>query len=548
MNKFARNPAIVQIFDTTNRDGEQATTGARYGARSKLTISRALARAGVDRIEAGFPVSSQADFHAVQLIAREVRGPMIFGLTKTNPDEIKRTYEAVQDAEYPGIHVFSVMFDPHSLEAYGTTMERVVEESVKGVAYARELLGSRGQIEFSFQNATNSPLDWIVNGYLKMIEAGADVINVPDTVGYTHPDEITTIFAELRRAIPQYVLLSAHCHDDLGNATANSIAAVRAGADIVECTINGIGERAGNAALEEIVMNIIVRKGLLNGRTVRFDTTSLNELSRLVRDHYGMEVQQNKAIVGANAFRHRSGVHQDGMVKGRVYEIMQPAQVGWTGEGFDLTARSGYAGVAQRSGRLGYDTSGLRGLKAQIMLPFKQIADEKGSVGDTDLVWLMDSVFQNGRQRYSLEDMSIRKAEGSDNYHVSVKLVDGSQAPSGSITVSGAVAGKSGNGANGSEEHHGAVEALYSTIDKMVGKGDGWHLISYSPVNIGTGSNATAEVTVILSRDADANPKIIKPFENGARAMYVGRARHEDTLRASAMAYLDAINKMSPQN
>ena len=394
-----RNPQRIYIFDTTNRDGEQATAGAIYGIESKLIICRALANAKIDRIEAGFPASSQGDFDAVREIAKVVKGPMIFGLARVpiagkgamSYDDINVAYNAVQDAQYRGIHTFSILFDPHSLSKYGVTQEQVIEGAFKGVKHARHLLGNNGQVEFSFQNATIAPIDWVVNGYKAMVEAGADIINVPDTVGYCYPDEISRLIKCLRAELSPHAMISIHCHNDLGLAVANSLAAVRAGADIVECTVNGIGERAGNTALEEVVMNIVTRQDLYDGRTVAVATEMLNPLSRLVSDHYGMVVQENKAIVGENAFRHRSGIHQDGMVKGGLYEIMPPEKVGWTREGYGLTARSGAAGVRIRLQRLGYDVS-VDIIKKAVMPNFKKLADEKRVVTDSDLKKLMKDI------------------------------------------------------------------------------------------------------------------------------------------------------------
>ena len=533
-----RDPNHVYIFDTTNRDGEQATEGARFGIESKLEIAHASAEARIDRIEAGFPTSSPQDFEAVQRIAREVHGPMIFGLSRVpitgkwpiSYDEIDKTFQAVKDADYRGIHVFSIMFDPFSLEKYGVTREQVVEGGVLGVAHARKLLGTNGQVEFSFQNATNCPLESIVDGYKRMVEAGANVINVPDTIGYSHPEEITEVISTLRRELPADVMISIHCHNDLGLAVANSLAAVKAGADIVEGTINGIGERAGNASIEEVVMNIVTRKDQFNGRTVGVKTEMLNPLSKLVSYHYDMPVQQNKAIVGDNAFRHSSGTHQDGQIKGKVYQIINPDDVSWDGESFRLTARSGYKGVGFRLRRLGYDTSD-ESLKDKLMTPYKALADEKGEIDDMDLVCLMDCINKTGKDKYDFVDMAIKKDYGSKNYMATVKLrVDGRELASGYIRS---------NNKNGLSRH-GAIDALFTAVDTMVNKPEDLHLVLYNPINIGSGSDAVAEVTVILSKQPEFDVNKIKPFYG----IYIGRARDVDTLTASVMAYVNALNKV----
>jgi len=392
---FARDKNRIQILDTTNRDGEQGTQGPKY-PDSKLIIAKVLEAAKFDRIEAGFPSSSQGDFESVQKIAREIDSSMVFGLSpvpidvegKRNVEPISITYDAIKDAQYPGIHVFSIMFDPKSLKAYGYTREEVVEGAATGVAYARKLLGTRGQVEFSFQNAASAPLEWVIAGYRKMVEAGANVINYPDTNGSCLDEEIRNGITLLRYELPEEVMISCHMHDDQGVAVANSLAAVRAGADIVEGTINGIGERAGNTALEEVILAVHKHNEFFGGRQTNVDKAKLNYLSALVSEHYGIPVPEHKAIVGKNAFRHRSGIRQDGMVKGSVYEFIDPATVGWTGETFELSARSGSAGVGQRLQRLGYDVSP-EFVRREVMPVFKALADEKRSIGDQDLTGIM---------------------------------------------------------------------------------------------------------------------------------------------------------------
>ncbi len=394
---FTRDYGRVQLLDTTNRDGEQGTAGALY-KDSKTIVARALAAAGFDRIEAGFPSSSNGDFESVRSIAHAVDNSLIFGLSpvpiavkgKANTDMIDMTYAAVKDTQYPGIHVFSIMFDPESLKAYGYSRQQVVEGALMGVAHARKLLGGRGQVEFSFQNAASAPLDWIVHGYRKIVEAGADVINVPDTNGSRSPSEIKGVIKTLRAELPHYTMISVHMHNDFGLAVANSLAAVQADADIVEGTINGIGERAGNAALEEVIANLHFHRETY-GRKTNVDTTKLNSLSQLVAEQYGIPVPEHKAIVGGNAFRHRSGIHQDGTIKGGVYSFINPAAVGWEGEVFGLSARSGSAGVGERLKQLGYEVPH-EIVKQRVMPVFKERADGKPDVSDADLVAIMLSL------------------------------------------------------------------------------------------------------------------------------------------------------------
>ncbi len=568
--EHTRDPNRVYIFDTTNRDGEQATKGPRNGIESKLEIAHALAGANFDRIEAGFPGSSILDFRAVKRTAGEVKGPMIFALAKaplqakgTGYYDINKAYEAVQDAQHRGIHVFTILFDPRSLEAYGVTRKQVVEDAVSGVAHARKLLGSNGQVEFSFQNATNCPLESIVDGYKRMAEAGADVINVPDTIGYSHPHEITKVIRTLRKELSENAMVSIHCHDDLGLATANSLAAVMAGADIVEGTINGIGERAGNAPIEEVVMNIITRKDKFNGRTVGIKTEMLNPLSKLVSDHYDMPVQPNKAIVGGNAFSHRAGLHQGGMVKDGLYGIIDPNSVGWDGESYGLTARSGWSGVAFRLQRLGYHPQ--KDLKEMFMPLFKALADEKRTIDDVDLVclmnlagkksyrsiaegvnadeadfaWFVNTVNKCGEDDLcKLVDMEISKRKGRDVYFANVTLeFNGRRVSSGNVESSN---GPNNNlNGNGPAQPYGAIDALFRAVDKAYKMfiDSQMYLVSYNPINAGIGSNAIAEVTVILNNKQEFNGQI-RPLDG----MIIGRAYHVDTLKASVLAYVNALN------
>ncbi len=538
----------IEFFDTTNRDGEQATSGAIYGVQSKLEICEMLTAAGFQRIEAGFPYSSQGDFEAVREIARQIHGPIIFGLARVpiagkeskNPyADIERAFEAVQYAQKPGIHTFSVLFDPDSRKEFGLSKEEIVDGAVMGVARARQLVGPSGEVEFSFQNAMMSPLEEITEGYLRVIEAGANVINVPDTVGYALPDEVFGIIRALRKAVPPHAKISVHCHDDLGNATANAVKGILAGADIVEGTVNGIGERAGNSAHEEVAMNIITRPDMFPDVSIGIDTRYFGHLSKLVEFHYSMPVPDNKAVVGSGAFRHRSGIHQDGMTRGGRYEIMSPSTVGWNGETFDLTSRSGYKGVGVRMRRLGYDISD-GDVRDKIMPEFKKLADEvRTSITDLDLVVLYDSAFQPSEKPFIFEEMTISNTDGG-KYLANVGIRFGNEIRwSGEKKENGhknkVITQSGGNG-----EFHGAVDTIFSAVDSLI-PDCGYHLVSYTTRNIGIEKSATAEVTVVLSKDPAFDGKI-QPLEG----MVIGRARHPDTLRASALAYVDARSKVYP--
>jgi 2-isopropylmalate synthase len=339
----------VAVFDTTLRDGEQAP-GFSMTAAEKVRLAEQLERLGVDIIEAGFPVSSEGDFEAVRAVAARVRTPTIAGLARAVPADIDRAWAALAGARRARIHVFLATSDlhlEHKLRIDRTTcLARVIES----VAYAK---ARTSDVEFSAEDATRSDLDFLCDVAAAAVEAGATTINLPDTVGYALPADITRMFTAVRRRVGDGVTLSAHCHDDLGMAVANSIAAVQAGARQVECTINGIGERAGNAALEEIVMALTVRREALPYET-GIETTSLVPTSHVLSSIVGVPVPPNKAIVGANAFAHESGIHQDGMLKHELtYEIMRPESVGAAGTRLVLGKHSGMRGLDARCRALG---------------------------------------------------------------------------------------------------------------------------------------------------------------------------------------------------
>lgn len=381
----------IEIFDTTCRDGEQATR-FKDGMKSKIIIARELRDLGVSTIEAGFPKSSDEDFRAVQQIAREIHGPYICALARCVKEDIDSAWEAIKENEKPTLHVFTFMVDPKSMAAYGLDeFDKIVEQSARFVKYAKTIMGGKGRVEFSAQNATLGEPESIYKIYSAAIKAGADVVNIPDTAGYSLPNEVFDFVSKFIENVEgaKNVIVSTHCHNDLGNATANSIAAVQAGATQVECTINGLGERAGNAALEEVVMNLITRREKLDVE-ISINTALFGKISRLVSEHANTLVQPNKAVVGSNAFNHSSGIHQDGVKKGAMYEIMDPASVGWEGESFEITARSGKAGYQHRLERLGYTPEEITHKITEIVAKGKQLSDKKGILDDGDLRLLAD--------------------------------------------------------------------------------------------------------------------------------------------------------------
>jgi 2-isopropylmalate synthase len=344
------DPARVVIFDTSLRDGEQAP-GFSMNAAEKLRMARQLDTLGVDIIEAGFPIASDGDFAAVQAVAREVRRPAIAGLARACTPDVERAAAALDRAHRPRIHVFLATSDLHLRDKLRIDRARCLEQAVAAVRRARTHVDD---VEFSAEDATRSDLAFLCDVSAAVVEAGATTVNLPDTVGYALPEDIAGMFAAVRQRVGPGVTLSAHCHDDLGMAVANSLAAIQAGARQVECTINGIGERAGNASLEEIVMALHVRRDRL-AYTTSIRTTELCATSRLLCDTVGVAVPPNKAIVGANAFAHEAGIHQDGVLKNPLtYEIVRPETVGAAGSRLVVGKHSGTRGVDARCRALGF--------------------------------------------------------------------------------------------------------------------------------------------------------------------------------------------------
>ena len=376
-----RSPDRVFIFDTTLRDGEQSP-GFHLDANSKLRIARQLEKLGVDVIEAGFPISSPGDFEACRRIAREIRTTTVTALARALRDDIDAVWGAIKEAESPQIHIVLSVSDVHIKRKLGMSREQVLKQGAEAVAYARSLCEN---VEYSPEDAGRADVDYLIETVEKMIAAGANVINIPDTTGYCLPYEFGEI---VRRVITEArgseeALFSVHCHNDLGLAVANTLAALSAGARRVECTINGIGERAGNTSLEEVVMLLRVRQAKL-GLECGVDTTQITRTSRLVSELTGTPVQPNKAVVGANAFAHASGIHQDGVLKDRLnYEIMKPEDVGLSDSRIVLTARSGRHAFHHRLNRLGITLADAKADEA--WQRFLQLADTKKEVTDEDL-------------------------------------------------------------------------------------------------------------------------------------------------------------------
>jgi len=382
------DPAVIRIFDTTLRDGEQSP-GATMTTEEKLQVAEQLVRLNVDIIEAGFPAASPGDLEAVKEIARRSRGAAIAGLARANKGDIDAAWEGVREADQPVIHVFLAASDIHLKYKLKLSPEEALQQVKTMVAYARNLCPT---IEFSAEDATRSDWDYLCRVFEAAIRSGASTINVPDTVGYTMPHEYEMLFRYLRERVPgmEDVVMSAHCHNDLGMATANTLAAIKAGARQVEVTVNGIGERAGNTAMEEVVMALRTRPETFGRVDTRIKADELLATSQLVSRLTSIPVQPNKAVVGANAFAHEAGIHQDGMLKNRLtYEIMTPQSVGWADTKLVLGKHSGRHGLDARLRQLGHRLNA-----EQLQVAYRRfvaLADQKKHITDADLIYIVET-------------------------------------------------------------------------------------------------------------------------------------------------------------
>lgn len=493
----------IYIFDTTLRDGEQSP-GVSLNADEKLEIARQLARLGVDVIEAGFPIASPGDFAAVKKIADHVKGPVIAGLCRANYKDIDRAWEAVKGAESPRIHTFIATSDIHLKYKLNKTREQVLEQAVEAVRYAKKYCSD---VEFSAEDASRSDLDYLALVVEKVIEAGATVVNLPDTVGYAVPDEFGLFIKSICERVPNIdkAIISIHCHNDLGLAVANSMAGIMNGARQVECTINGIGERAGNAALEEIVMNLYTRKSFYNKET-GINYREIYRTSRLVSTLTGMPVQPNKAIVGQNAFSHESGIHQDGVLKERsTYEIMSPELVGVKSSNLVLGKHSGRHAFRERLKELGYNLTEEELEKA--FAKFKDIADRKKEISDDDLEALVNEQVRAIPERFSLEYLHISSG---------TTIV-----PTATVKLN-----IEGNILEAASTGDGPVDAACHAVDKITdiyGK-----MVDYKLNSISGGKDALGEVIAKIEIDGK---------------LYTGRGLSTDIIEASVKAYVNAINK-----
>ncbi len=513
-----RTEASVRIFDTTLRDGEQSP-GASLTSDEKLILARHIAGLGVDVIEAGFPAASPDDLAAVQRIASQVGtadGPIVTALARACSSDVVRAWEAVRPARRPRIHTFLATSDLHLDHKLGMSRDQVVDRVGEMVGYARSLCDD---VEFSPEDAGRSCPEFLIRVLQAAIEAGATTLNIPDTVGYSLPEEYGGLIARLIRDTPgaEQVVWSVHCHDDLGLATANTLAGIQAGARQAEVTVNGIGERAGNASLEEVVMAIATRRPQL-GLTTGVDTRKITRISRMVSRYTGMEVPPNKAVVGRNAFAHEAGIHQDGMLKDqRTYEIMTPESVGLERNRLVLGKHSGRHAFRVRLEEMGVELETPK--LDEAFRHFKQLADRKKEVTDADLLALVREEVGTVEERFRLSHLQV---------------VCG---PPAAATATVKLTGQGGAEQVGAAVGSGSVDAVFRAIGKIVGAS--CELLDFTIRNVTEGADALGEVSV---RIASGSPSPARG--NGSGQVHSGYGTDTDVIVASAKAYLAAVNRM----
>ncbi|MEN6414624.1 MAG: 2-isopropylmalate synthase [Veillonellales bacterium] len=496
---------VIRIFDTTLRDGEQ-TPGVCLEAAEKLEIAQALAKLKVDVIEAGFPVASPGDFQAVKQIAEQVKGPVIAALARADKKDIDLAWQALQQAERPCIHTFIATSDIHLEYKLKMTRAQVLAKAKEAVRYAKKFVND---VEFSAEDASRSDWNFLCQIYGAAITAGATVINVPDTVGYSTPEEFGALIRYIREHVPNIdqAEISVHCHDDLGMAVANSLAAIANGATQVECTINGLGERAGNAAMEELVMALYTRREHYHAAT-GMDTRQIYRTSRLVSTLTGVAVAPTKAVVGENAFAHESGIHQHGVLNNSLtYEIMQPEIVGISRNAIVLGKHSGRHAFEERLKQLGHELDGQK--INELFVQFKALADRKKVVFDRDLEAMVSD-----------KRVAIPEWYRLTRHHV----VSGNNTlPMASVKLET----KDGQEVEKVSDGYGPVDAAFKAIEKAVGFAI--ELKDFQLKAVTAGEDALGEATVWLERDGGT---------------FIGRGLSTDVIEASAKAYVNAVNKM----
>ena len=494
----------IFVFDTTLRDGEQSP-GASMNAAEKLRLATMLERLGVDAIEAGFPAASPGDFEAVKMVAGKIQKAQVTALARASKEDIDSAWGSIKEAAQPRIHVFIATSDIHLEHKLKMTRDEVIKAAVQAVKYAKSFTDN---VEFSAEDASRSDRDFLCRMFEAAIQAGATTLNLPDTVGYAMPDEFGQLIAYVREHTPNIhkVVLSVHCHNDLGLATANTLAGLKAGARQVEVTINGIGERAGNTSLEEVVMGLYTRRDYL-GLESNIDTREIHPASRLVSMVTGIVVQPNKAVVGANAFAHEAGIHQDGVLKNKMtYEIMEPETVGLTSNRLVLGKHSGRHAFKQRLAELGYELE--EGDLNRVFEKFKELADKRKEILEEDIEVLIAEEILRVPDTYKLDYLNVVSGTVAVPT-ATVKLkIDGQEAQSAGFGI-------------------GPIDATFNTIAKMTETRS--KLLRFSVNAISGGTDAQGEVTVRLQ-------------ENGL--IVLGKGADPDIFTASAKAYINGLNRL----
>jgi len=497
----------VTVFDTTLRDGEQAP-GAAMNQAQKLLVARALARLGVDVMEAGFPAASPGDFAAVEAIARQIDGPVVCALARATRGDIDAAVKALAPAPRRRVHVFLATSPIHRSHKLKMSKEEVVRLAAGSIEYARQKCDD---VEFSAEDASRTEPDFLAEVVERAIEAGATTINIPDTVGYATPTQFGELITFLHSRVRgiEKVVLSVHCHDDLGLAVANSLSALQAGARQVECTVNGVGERAGNCSLEEVVMALRTRRDYYKLET-GIQTRNLCAASKAVAAATGFHVTRNKAVVGQNAFAHESGIHQHGMINHQAtYEVMKPEDVGWTSQGLVLGKHSGRHALVQRLKQLGHDLEPQQ--IDRVFEEMKKLGDKKKEIYDGDLDALLVSLFQNGHTgKWQL---------------INLNAVSGTSGPPSAAVV---LQRKDGKQLSEAATGDGPVDAVFKCIDRITGvRGT---LRDFQIKSVTEGEDAQGEVVVVVEHDGRS---------------FRGRGVSTDIVLASAEAYLEAMNRIS---
>ncbi len=506
----------IRIFDTTLRDGEQAP-GASLTMPEKLEVARQLVRLNVDVIEAGFPAASPGDWEAVHRIAKETRGVAVAGLARCRDGDPQRAVEAIRVAERPHLHVFISTSEIHLQHQIRMTRDEALAEAVRWVRYGREQLGRDAELEFSAMDATRSDPDYLMQVVEAVVEAGATTVNLPDTVGYAIPSEFGPLIRRAVDLVGSSAVISVHCHDDLGLAVANTLTAIDAGARQVEVTINGLGERAGNAPLEEVVMALATRSAAMGGHTTGVVTEQIVPTSRLVSYLTGFVVQPNKAIVGRNAFAHESGIHQDGVLKNPLnFEIMTPQSVGLTSNQLTIGKLSGRRGLQGKLHDLGYDLDGEA--LDEVYRQAIELADAKKEVTDADLLALVEQRSSGVPSSISIVGWSVTSSHGGN--------------ATGSATIS-----MGGQERTAESTGNGPVNALFRAVDEAVQPILGWHptLTEYEIKAVTAGEDAQGQVLVRCRRSSD---------EGSGALVVTGHGLSTNIIEASLEAYVVAVNKL----